>query len=185
MSRLEMKLLGGDKLKRVLKTMEAATGKAHELSVGYQNGATFEDGTSVAMVAAIQNFGAPAAKIPARPFFTNMVKQESPAWGEMLGKILREKQWDAETSLNQMGEEVSSKLRDSVRATNSPALSPVTVMLRGMRSNGGPDFVVTGSTVGEAARRVKAGLTNYGARTKPLQDTPEVHLINSVTSVVK
>ena len=182
---MNIKIKGGDNLKRILKTMAAATSTAHSVSVGYQDGATFPDGVNVAMVAAIQNFGAPAASIPPRPFFNNMVKMSGPHWGNDLAANLKGTQWDAEKSLGLLGEDMVSDLQLSVRETDSPALSPVTVMLRGMRSKGGPDFVITGKTVGEAAQRVRDGKTNYGASIKPLQDTPEVHLINSVTAVVE
>jgi len=119
------------------------------------------------MVAAIQNFGAPAAHIPPRPFFTNMVKDKSPEWPKAVGDLLKDNDYDANATLNQAGAGIKGQLQQAIVDTYAPALSPVTVMLRGMKSQD-PTLVVTGKTVGEARARVKAGLTNYGASTKPL-----------------
>lgn len=125
------------------------------------------------MVAAIQNFGAPRAHIPPRPFFTNMVKEKSPEWPKAMGELIKDNDYDANLTLNQMGQGVKQQLEQSIIDTYAPALSPVTVMLRGMRSQD-QNLVVTGKTVGEARRRVALGLTNYGASTKPLIDRGEM-----------
>lgn len=166
-----MKLKGGEKLQRVLKTMLAATGKANQLRVGYLEGGRYPDGQPVALIAAIQNFGAPGAGIPARPFFTNMVAEESKTWAGKMGALLKDTNWDGELSFTILGNDIKGKLEDSIRHTVSPPLSPVTVMLRGMKSKMGPDAKVGGAMVGEAARRVAQGKTNYGASTQPLIDT--------------
>lgn len=157
-------------LEDIARKLETAT----FVKVGFLEGAKYPDDTSVPMVAAIQNFGAPAAGIPPRPFFTNMVKEKSPTWGKSLGNILKNNGYDAASALDEMGEIIQHQLQAAIVHTDSPSLSPVTVMLRGMRSKGVP---ITGKTVGEAAARVAAGKTNYGASTKVLVDTG--HLLKS------
>jgi hypothetical protein len=82
-----------------------------------------------------------------------------------------------------MGQTIQEDLQQSIADLMSPALSPITVMLRGMRSKGGPNFKITGKTVGEAARRVAEGKTNYGASTKPLVDSGT--MLRSPTHTVK
>jgi hypothetical protein len=134
------------------------------------------------MVAAIQNWGAPGAGIPPRPFFSNMVAAKSPDWGKQLGNILVTVGYDSDVALDRMGKGIEGQLRQSIIDTNSPALSPITVMLRGMKSHD-QSLVVTGKTVGEAARRVALGLTNYGASTKVLDETG--WLLGSVDHEVK
>ena len=178
---MNMKIKGLDSLRRKLKTLAAAQGENQNVKMGYQNGATFPNGTSVAMVAAIQNFGASGASIPARPFFTNMILMSGKHWSNDLGVYLKETKWNGDKALAMLGEEMVDDLRLVVRETNYPALSPITVMLRDMRSQGEE---ITGASVGEAARRVAAGESNHGASTKPLIDTPAEHLVNSVTYVV-
>lgn len=172
-----MQVEGGEKLAAYLAELSQKVSKKGSLSVGFFEGKTYPNGTSVAMVAAIQNFGAPKAGIPPRPFFSNMVRMKSGSWGPTLGNILRANDYDCARSLGLLGEEIAGDLRQSIIDTNSPALSPVTVMLRGMRAND-PSLTVSGKTVGEAARRVAEGKTNYGASAKPLVD--QGILLNSV-----
>jgi hypothetical protein len=129
MASIEFK--GGGKLKAKLQEIANQTGKAKSLKVGFMADADYPDGTKVAMVAAIQNFGAPAAGIPPRPFFSNMVKAKSPRWGESLGNMLERTDFDGEKALNLMGEGIKGQLQRSINETNEPALSPVTVAKKG------------------------------------------------------
>jgi hypothetical protein len=164
---------GGQKLKQKLSDMAAKLTSPGTLRVGFLEGATYPNGTPVAMVAAIQNFGAPKVGIPPRPFFSNMVKDKGPGWGTSFGKVIKHNDYDAKLSFAQMGAGIVGQLQEAIIDTNSPALSPVTVMLRGMKANDST-LVVTGKTVGEARRRVALGLTNYGASTKPLVDSSDM-----------
>lgn len=148
-----------------------------KLRVGFLEGATeTRDGkvVSVPMVAAIQNFGAPKVGIPPRPFFTNFVKNCQGGWGSAVAKNLIAYDWNADQALRAVGEGMKAQLQQSITDTNSPQLSQVTLMLRKMRSEGGPNFVVTGATVGEAARRVAAGEDPGGVSRKPLIDTGQM-----------
>ena len=168
---------GGDGLDKKLAEIAARLGRGGALKVGFLEGATYPDGTSVAMVAAIQNFGAPSRGIPPRPFFSNMVKEKSPGWPAQLAQILEATQMDLPASLALMGEGIAGQLRDAIIATSAPPLSPVTLMLRKMRSED-QGLVVTGRTVGEAAARVRAGEGVGDVSTKPLVDSG--HMLASV-----
>lgn len=126
-----MSLLGGDKLNSVLAGIEEKLGRGVELKVGFLEGATYPDGTPVAMVAAIQNFGAPKAGIPARPFFSNMVAEKSPEWGEKLAAILERANYDGKLALNRLGYGIASDLQMAIIETNEPALSENTVLEKG------------------------------------------------------
>jgi hypothetical protein len=173
---------GGKALEAKLRELAKKVGKAATLRVGFLENATYPDGKPVAMVAAIQEFGAPAAKIPSRPFFRNMVAAKSPNWGESLGNVLKGTDYDAGKALAVMGESIKGQLVDSIVEINSPALSPTTLMLRKMRSED-QGLVVTGKTVGEAARRVADGESYAGVSTAVLIDSG--HLQNSVDYEVK
>lgn len=172
---------GGDKLKAALEEISKKVSSAASVDVGFLPDATYPDGTPVAMVAAIQEFGAPGAGIPPRPFFRKMIGQNSPQWPKMLGSLLQYNDMDAAKSLGQIGVEMEGELRESIVDLLEPELSPVTLMLRKMRRDD-PNLVVTGKTVGEAAARVAAGESYGGVSTKPLVDTG--HLLNSIDSVV-
>jgi len=167
----------GAKARTILNRISNRLGKQKTLKVGFLEGSTFSDGTSIPMVAAIQNFGAPRAKIPPRPYFSNMVKEKSPEWPKATADLLVDNDYNANLTLNQVGAGVKGQLQQSIVDTYDPPLSPVTVMLRGMRSQD-QSLVVTGKTVAEARQRVAQGKTNYGASTKPLIDRGE--MLNAV-----
>lgn len=162
-------LKGGKKLEAYLKKLSQQVDKAAKVKVGFLSDAIYASGVPVAMVAAIQNFGAPAKGIPPRPFFSNMVADKSPEWGPAVGQLLHDNGMDAKITLEQVGQNIAGQLRQAIVDTNTPALSPVTLMLRKMRT-ADPSLVVTGATVGEAARRVADGESYGGVSTKPLVD---------------
>lgn len=172
-----VKITGGKNVQATLKKLASQIERGKALNVGFLENATYPDGTPVAMVAAIQNFGAPGRSIPARPFFTNMVSNKAPGWADTLATVLRATDYDTRAALAMMGEGIKGQLQEAIKNTNAPALSQITLMLRKMRSED-QSLEVTGATVGEAARRVAAGESTAGVSTKPLNDT--AHMQNSV-----
>lgn len=176
---------GGGKLEAKLKGIGKKLGNLPRVRVGFLEGATYPDGTLVAMVAAIQEFGAPRARIPPRPYFRTMVSAKKGEWPDAVRVLLKDNDYDVRLTLEQVGAGVAKQLRDSILDLTSPPLSPVTLMLRKMKSED-QSLVVTGKTVGEAARRVAAGESTAGIPAKPLIDWPGGgHLVNSVGVEVK
>lgn len=179
----DVALKGGDKLEAKLKQIAKKVSKAATLRVGFLEGATHTGSDlPVATIAAIQEYGAPRAGIPARSFFRTMIAAKSDAWGNALARLLKANDYDVEAALALMGQGIEGQLRDSIIAVNDPPLSDITLMLRKMRSEGGDGFVVTGKTVGEAAARVAAGESTAGVSTKPLIDTAQ--MLNAISSEV-
>jgi hypothetical protein len=125
------KFLGGDKLNMALAKITDGLNQAKKLDVGFMSGATYEDGTPVAMVAAIQNFGAPEANIPARPFFTNMINAKGDGWGERLASIYKGADYKGKVAFKRFGYAVASDLQQSIISTNDPALEPSTIAAKG------------------------------------------------------
>jgi len=173
---------GGEKLRQRLDNLARKVKKAATVRVGFLEGSGYPNGTSVPMVAAIQEFGAPKAGIPPRPYFRTMVKAKSPEWPEAIAGLLQKTNYDAVATLASMGEGIAGQLRQSIVDTFEPPLSPITLMLRKMRAEK-PDLIVTRRTVGEAARRIKAGEAPDGVSTKPLIDTG--HLLQTIDYEVK
>lgn len=171
---------GGDKLTARLKELSAGLKKGASVQVGFLEGATYPDGTSVPMVAAIQEFG--TSKIPPRPYFRTMIAAKSGGWGDAAAQNLKATDFDAEKTLALVGEGIKGQLQQSIAELTSPPLSPVTLMLRKMRADN-PSLIVTGATVGEAARRVAAGQSSAGVSTKPLVDSGD--MLNAVDYAVK
>lgn len=166
----EIGIKDGGLLDKALRQLAERVSKPAVLRAGFLESARYPDGQSVAEVAAIQNFGAPGAGIPARPFFTNAVKRGSGEWAGKLAKLLVLTDYDAERALQMMGPVLAFDIQKSITETNAPPLSEVTLQLRKMRQEN-PDLVVTGATVGEAAQRAKEGVSTAGVSTKALVDS--------------
>jgi hypothetical protein len=81
-----MAIKGGDKFEKYMEEMrrKLASG-ASQVRVGFLSRARYPNGTPVAMIAAIQNWGAPRAGIPPRPFFSNMIARKGPEWPGAIG----------------------------------------------------------------------------------------------------
>jgi hypothetical protein len=122
---------GGAKLEAALRAMAAKVSNPGTLRVGFLENAKYSDGTPVAMIAAIQDFGAPAAGIPPRPFFRNMIADKKGQWPKELGDRLKADNYNAITALDGFGQQVVGDLRKSIIETNSPPLKPATIRAKG------------------------------------------------------
>lgn len=118
---------GGDKLEAYLSKMATNLTNASSVKVGFLEGATYPDGTPVALIASIQNFGAPSQGIPPRPFFSNMIDKHGGEWGDDTAELLMRTNGDAAETLGLMGEHLSGQVRDEIIATNEPPLKPATI----------------------------------------------------------
>ena len=126
-----MTVRGGDKLAAELQRMAGAVNSAERVKVGFLAGATYPDGTPVAMIAAIHNWGAPRAGIPPRPFFSNMIGKKQQEWGPATGNLLVANQYDALKTLQMVGEAVAGQLRQEIVDTNDPPLAQSTIDRKG------------------------------------------------------
>lgn len=122
---------GGLRLESKLEAILRKVTAKEKVRVGFLEGATYPDGTPVALVAAVQNFGAPKVGIPPRPFFSNMVKDETPRLGKVTAAALQATDYQAGEALKMIGEHVAGALRQSVVDTNSPPLKPATIARKG------------------------------------------------------
>ena len=147
---------GGDKFGLVLSRIAEQLSSASAVEVGFLENSTYPNGTPTALVAAIQEFGAPKAHVPPRPYFRSMIAAKKGEWPEAMAGLMRKYNYNARQVLAQTGMAIKGQLQQSIVDTNSPPLSAVTLMLRKMKADD-PDLVVTGRTVGEAAARVAAG----------------------------
>lgn len=118
-------------MQEYLTRIVANVSKPATLRVGFLEGATYPDGTSVPMVAAIQEFGAPSKGIPPRPYFRGMIAEKQDSWGPAIGELLVDANYDAEKALGQAGMGVKGQLQQSIKDLTSPALAPATVAAKG------------------------------------------------------
>jgi hypothetical protein len=169
-------LSGGSRLEAALSDLARKVAVPATLRVGFLEGARYPDGTPVAMVAATQNFGAPAKGIPPRPFFSNMIAAKSDGWGPSLARILERNGYDAVQSLELLAEGIKGQLREAIVATNSPPNAMATNLLKNRFPMGGATF----GDVIQAWRDAAAGETAPAG--KPLVWSG--HMLNSVDSEV-
>ena len=183
MSGVSSNFSGGQALEQKLKDLSSQVKGKTEVQIGFLEGSTYPDGTSVPMVAAIQEFGAPNATfpIPPRSFFRTMIANKSSEWGPAIETLLKNNGYDAVAALTQAGLAIEGQLRQSITDISAPELSEVTLMLRMMRSKD-QSLTITLRTVLEAVERVKAGERATGVSSKPLVDTG--FLIQSVSSKI-
>lgn len=173
-----MSVRGGNKLAGVLNRISNKIGAGRKTVVraGFLADATYPDGKSVAMVAAIQDGGAPSKGIPPRPFFRKAIAEHGPQWPVQLAKVLKYNNFDAQKSLGQMGELIVGQIEQSIVDTNLPPNSPVTNLLKQRFPMGGQTF----DDVLQARADVKAGATAPAG--KPLVQSG--HLLGSVDKEV-
>lgn len=172
-----LEIKGGEAMAAYLADLSKKVSNPGTLRVGFLEGATEEDGTPVAMIAAIQNFGAPSKGIPPRPFFSNMVKKESGSWGGDLATVLKASDMDAKRALTLFGHHVEGQLTQAILDTNDPPNSPVTNLLKQRFPMGGQTF----DDVLQARSDVAAGATAPAG--KPLIQSGS--MIRAVASDVK
>lgn len=122
-------LHGGDKLRMHLNGIAEKIARGKEVRVGFLEGATYPDGTPVATVAAIQEYG--TKTIPARPFFRQMIAEKKDGWGSSLGVILKASDMDSSKALGLMGEGIEGQLKASINELTQPPLAPSTVAKKG------------------------------------------------------
>ena len=119
-------LKGGDKLAKRLAAMGKALNSAKKVQAGFPKGGTYPDGTSVPMVAAIQEFGAPKVGIPPRPFMRTTFAAENQKWAGNLAALIAERNYDARSALTAVGEVMQGDIKEGIASVSSPPLSPVT-----------------------------------------------------------
>lgn len=126
-----MRIRGGDKVVIKLAEISREVRSASYVRMGFLEGAVYPDGTPVALVAAVQDFGSPRNNIPSRPFFRNMIRDKSAKWPVTLGKLLVKADYNAATALRQMGAIMAGQLKDSITDGTYVPLAPATVRAKG------------------------------------------------------
>jgi hypothetical protein len=146
------KVRGGQKLAAKLRDLTEKLSKPATVRIGFLEGARYPDGTPVAMIAAIQDFGAPRVGIPPRPFFRNMISAKKGEWPASIAGQLKETNYDVDLTLRRTGEAVVGQLRESIQQTNAPPLKPATIRRKGFEK----PLVDTGKMLNSVEYEVKA-----------------------------
>lgn len=148
--------------------------------VGWGEDAKYEDGTSVAYVAAINELGKHA-----RPFMRPAAAKNEGKWratAAHAANLILKGKMTGQAGMSLIVQQAESDVLQSIVDVNSPPLSMVTLILRKWRREGKR---ITGALVGAAAAMVRDGqkVDVSGVSTKPLNDTG--HMIATLTSRVE
>lgn len=133
--------------------------------VGYFETSKYPDGTPVAAVASVHEFGSPSKGIPARPTMRPTIAEQRPTWARHLAQgaqAVVEGRFTAEQVMDSVGALAAGDVRKSIAALQSPPLKPETI---------------------KARQRRYADKKTVGSLGKPLVDT--AIMVNSVTHVVE
>jgi len=114
------------RLESIAKKLEGGNVK-----IGFFPGATYPDGTPVALVAAIQNYGAPSRGIPPRPFFSNAIRNNSSGWGKLVAVALKNADMDTEKALTVVGQTIVGQVKDEINNGNFVPLKQSTIDAKG------------------------------------------------------
>lgn len=146
-----------------------------ECKVGWFDSARYPDGTSVAYVATIQEFGDESHKIPPRPTMRPTIVAQGAAWSSLMAKgslAAVEGKETARSIFEKLGLQASGDVRRAIATLTAPALSPLTIAIRAYKRDirvYGPQPKFTGKTVGQVAGMMKKNeLDVSGVSTKPL-----------------
>ena len=106
--------------------------------IGVPSGIQYEDGTTVATVAAIQEWGAPAMKIPPRPFFRPTIEKKQQYWINVIKAALPNVTNGSASAfdvLDHVGRVASLDIQETIAGIYSPPLSERTLAARRAKGN--------------------------------------------------
>ena len=156
LSVIKISLTSIDDIKNKLTTLQD-----NELEVGWFEGTSYADGTPVAGVAAVQEFGSPKMNIPPNSFFRSTIAEQQDEWAKKFRFLYKQYflgEKTSEQALNLVGSVAVGDVQTTISTINTP-LSPTTIALRRLRDDGKR---ITGRTVGEVADAIAAGETGPG-----------------------
>ncbi len=133
--------------------------------VGWLESARYDDGTPIAGVAAVHEYGSPIRRIPPRPYLRTAKEENRESWKKLVdfvSKQILSGNMKVEDALEMFGLKISGDIKKAIKNISSPALKQKTIANR---------------------LRKKADGKTVGNLDKPLIET--AIMINSVTYEVK
>jgi len=121
-----------DGISRYFSEMEKKIQSA-EVRVGFLEGGTYPDGTSIPMVAARNEYGDPANNQPPRPFFRNAIADNKDKWARSIERGISAG-LDAETVFEAVGAQMKGDIQESIATLIEPKLSDATLERRRSRA---------------------------------------------------
>lgn len=126
----------------------------HEAKVGWFETAAYPDGTPVAYVATIHEFGYGPGGIPARPFMRPAVVEFGQQWLDQLAegaKVAMSGRMTARDVLEAVALQAAGNVAEMIQAVDSPALDPGTIARKGFDK----PLVATGQMIQSVTGKVE------------------------------
>ncbi|HGK4675246.1 TPA: hypothetical protein ACJ2WV_004547 [Kluyvera georgiana] len=105
-----------------------------QLKVGFIDGATYPDGTPVAMVAATNEYGRPENNQPPRPFFRNAIAEHESEWADAIARGIRAG-YPVDQVLEVVGAQIHGDVQESIAQLMTPPLAASTIAARKSKGN--------------------------------------------------
>ena len=114
--------IGGEHLSAKLRDMMEKLGVDRTVRVGFLEGSTcgIKNDQNAPDIAFINEYGAPEAHIPSRPFFRTAVSTNSAQWGSKLGGALKLNDYDSAKAMSLLGLLVGEQIQLSITNTTEP-----------------------------------------------------------------
>lgn len=107
-----------------------------KVEIGIFETSTYPNGTPVAYIAAIQEFGYAGGNIPPRPFFRTTIQSNKDAWGRQIAGAAQgtiNGGVDFENALNAIGGMAAGDVSKTISKITDPPLEPSTLRARASR----------------------------------------------------
>lgn len=148
-------------LEIALKTLGDKVGK-----VGWFQGAKYEDGTQVAYVATIQEYGYSPKNIPPRPFMRPTIVAYRNTWdriAKLEGKLILEGKSTPTKMMEEIGQNAAGNIRKKIAQIYTPSLKFSTIKARlDARKIGGKNRPYTREEIGELYKPLMDSGHMYG-----------------------
>lgn len=105
-----------------------------QLKVGFIDGATYPNGTPVAMVAATNEYGRPENNQPPRPFFRNAIAEHESEWTDAIARSIRAG-YPVGQVLEVVGAQIQGDVQESIAQLMTPPLAASTIAARKSKGN--------------------------------------------------
>jgi len=118
-----VKKISTDNASAIIKRMDGL--KKTSVQVGWFSHQRYIDGTPVAYVAAIHEYGSPKANIPPRPFMRPTFDRHSKTWGQDIMRGIQavlSGALPAKSMWTQIGGKVAGNIADGIKAVMSPPI---------------------------------------------------------------
>lgn len=125
---------GGEQMKLFLSQLtKDLVGHDPVVRVGFLENSTcgINNDAPAPQIAFILDQGAPAANIPPRPFFRNMVRTRHMTWGKTLAQFLRANKYNKHKALMGTGLVMGEQLQLEITQTVDPPNAPSTIAGKG------------------------------------------------------